>query len=309
MTKRLMAALLCVLTAFAVGGVATAQAKALKYRTAKALATRLAEKQVRGRDVVSFHLLQPDRVSPTRIVFQYDDRTADNVFCTALLIVSQTTSGRTTTIRARFTGQDCNGIPSEVLKFEAITRRAQRELRRNTAATVDAIAAVKRSTRRCRAVKVPRSSARDAEALFNIALTEALERPNDTVVADFSSALLDVNASNATLGSGAVAWADYLATIRALPQVGDPCTELKRWARTHFAVDTTPIDFAAYRALDRRAGVDQRAIRRAADLMAARGAFPNAALGFTPDGLLLQLGADAGITGGQKLRAAKALLG
>jgi hypothetical protein len=32
--------------------------------------------------------------------------------------------------------------------------------------------------------------------------------------------------------------------------------------------------------------------------MAAAGAFPNAALGFTPDGLLLQLSAKAGIAGG-----------
>jgi hypothetical protein len=41
--------------------------------------------------------------------------------------------------------------------------------------------------------------------------------------------------------------------------------------------------------------------------MAARGAFPNAAVGFTTDGMLLQLAARAGITGGQKV-VARALL-
>jgi hypothetical protein len=311
MTKRLTTALLCVLAAFAIGGVATAQAKVLSYRTAKGLAKRLAEKQVRGRDVISFHLLLPDRVSPTRIVFQYDDRTADNVFCTALVIIDSRTSGRTTTISARFTGQDCNGIPSEVLKFEAATRQAQRALRRNTAATLDALSSVRRSARRCRSVQVPRRSADDAQSLFDIAVVEALEGPNDAIVGDFSTALTNVNASNATLRAGAAGWVDYIATIRALPQIADPCAELKRWARAGYASDAAPIDFAAYRALNRRAGVDRRAIRRASNLMAARGVFPNAALGFTPDGLLLQLGAKAGITGGKgKLGvAAKALLG
>jgi hypothetical protein len=37
--------------------------------------------------------------------------------------------------------------------------------------------------------------------------------------------------------------------------------------------------------------------------MAARGAFPNAALGFTTDGMLQRLMVRAGITGGRKLMA------
>src|SRR3954471_3524733 len=75
MTKRLTAALLCALTAFAFGGVATAQAKRLPYKDAKALAKRLAERQVRGRDVISFHLQHASRLSATALVFPYDDRT------------------------------------------------------------------------------------------------------------------------------------------------------------------------------------------------------------------------------------------
>jgi hypothetical protein len=139
MTKRLTAALLCVLAMFAIGGVASADAKVLSYRTAKTLAKRLADKQVQGRDVVSYHLLLPRRVGQSRIVFQYDDRTADNVFCTALVIIEQRVRGRTTTITGRFADAQCNGIPSEVLKFEAAVRKTQRELRANTPATVDAV--------------------------------------------------------------------------------------------------------------------------------------------------------------------------
>jgi hypothetical protein len=307
MTKRLTAALLCMVASFAVGGVATAQAKGLSYRTAKGLAKRLAEKQVRGRHIVSFHLRKTKRVSATRFAFAYDDRTTDNVFCTARLIVSSSTSGRRTTIRARFSGQSCGGIPTEVLEFEALTRRAQRDLRANTAATVDALDTVKASSRRCRAVGVPGSRTRDAQSLFDIALVEALERPNDAAVGNFVNGLLDVEASNATLASGGAAWADYLATIRALPQVDDPCAALKTWARSGYAADAAPIDFAAYRALDRRAGLDRRRINRTAAFMALAGVFPNAAIGFTPDGLLLQLAAKAGVTGGTQ--KAKLVLG
>jgi hypothetical protein len=290
---------------FALGGVATAQARGLSYGTAKALAKRLAEKQLRGRHVVSFHLQAPTRVSATRIVFLYDDRTVDNVFCTASVIVTSTTSGRTTTIRARFTRQRCNGIPAEVLKFEALTRHAQRDVRANTAATVDALDAVKASAKQCRSVKVPRSKRANAQALFDIALVEALEGPNDAAVGSFVASLLDANVSDTTLAHGATGWSDWLATVRALPTVDDPCAALKSWASAGYTSSSAPIDFAAYHALDRRAAVDRRAIEKAASLMAKSGAFLNAAIGFTPDGLLLQQGASAGITGGR----AKPMLG
>jgi hypothetical protein len=303
MTKRLTVALLCAAATFVSVGAASAEARALSNRTARELAKQLAEKQVRGRDVISFHLRGPRRLSATRVVFLYDDRSTDNVYCTARLIVSSVTRGRTTSISARFAGQHCSGIPAAVLKFEAITRRAQRDLRANTGATLDALAAVKRSTRRCRAVKVPAFKAREADALFQIALVEALERPNDAALGGFVQRLRGANVANARLAAGARAWEEYLAVVRSLPTVDDPCGALKAWKRAGFRAADAPIDFAAYRSLVRRSDADQRAIVRAARLMAARGAFPNAALGFTTDGMLQQLAVRAGITGGRKLIA------
>lgn len=307
MTKRLMLAMLCAAAMLALGGVATAEAKTLSYGDAKVLAKKLAQKQVRGRKVVSFHLQQPSRIGSTTLVFPYDDRTKDDVFCTALVVVKSTTSGRFTTIKARFTKVKCNGIPSEVLRFEALTRRAQRDLRTNTAATVDALDQVKRSTRACRTVKVPKTRLRDGQALFDIALVEALERPNDAAVGNFVASLVDADVSNPTLAAGAAAWADYLATVRELPDVSNPCALLKQWRSAGYASAAAPIDFAAYRALDRRAGRDSRTIEKAASLMLRRGVFPNASIGFTTDGLLLQVGAKLGITGGAD--KAKAVLG
>ena len=307
MTKRLKVALLCAVAVFALGGVATAQAKRLSYKDAKVLAKRLANKQVRGRDVISFHLQQPSRVGDSKLVFPYDDRTGSDVFCTARVIVTSTTSGRITTIKARFTGVRCNGIPAEVLRFESLTRHAQRDMRTNTAATVDALDAVKRSERACRNLKVPKSRADEAKALFDIALVEALERPNDAAVGSFVASLVDAQVSNSTLAAGATAWADYLATVRSLPDVSDPCADLKGWRAEGWSASGAPIDFAAYRALDQRAGRDSDTIEKAASLMLRRGAFPNASIGFTTDGLLLQVGAKLGITGGKE--KAKAVLG
>jgi hypothetical protein len=298
-----MVALLCAAATFASVGAATAEARVLSFDTAKALAKQLAEKQVHGRDVISFHLLKPKRVSTTRFVFLYDDRTKDNVYCTARVIVSSVTRGRTTSISARFAGQRCAGIPRAVLKFEAITRRAQRDLRAHTGATLDALAVVRRSTKRCDHVTVPASKVHQADALFQIALVEALERPNDGALTGFVQRLLDAKVANARLAAGARAWVEYLAIVRALPTMDDPCGALKAWKRAHFRAADAPIDFAAYRTLSRRADADQRTILRAARLMAARGAFPNAALGFTTDGMLQRLMVRAGITGGRKLMA------
>jgi hypothetical protein len=307
MTKRLTVALLCAATSFAAVGAATAEARALSYKTAKALARQLAERQVRGRDVISYHLAKPMRVSATQFVFLYDDRTSGDVFCTARLIVSSVTRGRTTTVSARFAGQRCAGIPSAVRTFEALTRRAQRDLRVNTAATLDALAVVKRATKRCSSLQVPRSKVRDGTALFDVALVEALERPNDAALGNFVDGLTGAHVGNATLAAGADGWSDYLTVVRSLPTVDDPCGALRAWKRAGFTAASAPIDFAAYRSLARRADADQSAILRAARLMAARGAFPNAAVGFTTDGMLQQLAVRAGITGGRKV-VARALM-
>lgn len=307
MTKRLTAAVVCVAATLTLLGAATAEAKGLSMRTATDLARQLAKKQVSGRHVVSYHLRKGRRVSAARIRFGYDDRSKEEVFCTAVVIVEQTVRGHTTTLTARFGEQRCNGIPREVLEFEAITRRAQRAARKHTAATARAIIRAGEAAHRCRKVRVPRARQGDAAALFDLALVEAVERPSDAVVADFAAKLLDVNATDRTLAAGALGWADWVATVRSLPQVADPCAELKRWARDGYALAKAPIDFAAYRRLERRAAADVAAIDRAAALMARKGAFRNVVAGFTPEGLLLQLVARSGGTSTTLARAKTAL--
>lgn len=308
MTKRLTSALVCATALLALVGTATADARPLTSRTAKVLAKRLAQQQVRGRHVVSWHLANPHRFGPNKIVFFYDDRTSANVYCTANVIIRSVTRGRTTTTTARFAAVQCAGIPSEVLKFESATRHAQRQVRENTAEVLDRLDALKRSVHQCGKVKVPRSKRSNAKVLFDIAQVEALEQPNDAAIGDFVSSLQDVHATNPVLADGASAWSDYLTNVRSLPQIDDPCGLLKAWARDGYAASSAPIDFAAVRALDRRATADVRAIDRAATLMAERGAFPNAAVGFTTDGLLTQASVRTGITGGSRKLAKHAFL-
>jgi hypothetical protein len=307
MAKRLMAALLCAAATFAAGGVATAQARTLKVGTAKALARQLAVKQERGRAVISFHIGKPRRVSATRFVFTYDDRTTSNVFCTARIVVDSTTSGRTTHVRAFFFGTKCIGVPTEVRRFEALTRQARRDLRLHTAATLDALDVVGRSIERCRSVTVPRSKRAKAQALFDIALVEALERPNDAALGNFATGLVNVEARFGALAGGAAGWADYIATVRSLPTVDDPCAAVKDWKRRGFTAASAPIDFVAYSSLSLRARRDRGAINNAAEFLASRGAFPGAVVGFTVDGMLLQQAARVGIVAAKG--RAKALFG
>jgi hypothetical protein len=286
MTKRLTVALLCAAATFALAGTATAEARVLSYRTARALAKELALKQVHGRDVVTFHLLRPKRLSSTRFAFLYDDRTRGNVYCTARIIVASVTRGRTTTVSARFAGQRCNGIPDDVLKFEAITRAAQRDVRRHTQETLDAIDGLKRANRSCRKLKVPRSRVDELQYLLDIAATEAVERPNDAALGTFVDRLQHSGVQNARLAAGAAAWADYLALLRSLPTIDNPCKAFGDWQATGYSANAAPVDFAARRALNRRANRDARSVIRAARFMLARGAFPHAAVGFSINGLL-----------------------
>jgi hypothetical protein len=290
MTKRLTAVALCAAAMLAIGGVATADARGLTRHDAKQLAKRLANKQVRGRGVISFHILLPRRVSASEVVFLYDDRTKQNVYCTATIIVTQSTKGTArggtrTTTRARFFDQSCNLIPGEVLRFEAATRTALRDVRANRRATTRAVRTVERSAIGCK-VRPPRSRTDDAELIFGVAFNRALFQPNGDALLSFVARLTDVGAGRARLAAGAAAWTDLVATVAGMPDVGDPCKALRAWAGTGYAADQAPIDFAATRASIAALDADTKAINGAARLMARFGAFPSAAVGFTADGLL-----------------------
>jgi hypothetical protein len=306
MTKRGVPAIaVALIAALGFCGAASAQTSTLKIRSAKKLARALAEKQVRGRDVVSFHISKAKRLSRNRVGFAYDDRSTDNVYCTAAIVVTRKDNARKTVVRARFSGQKCNGIPSDVLAVEAATRNAVRSLRATTIQTQDALDALEASVKRCRNLDVPRSRRAAANAILDVATVEALVGPNNAALGDFVNALGNVVTGNATLAAGIAGWADELAAIRSLPPVSDPCAALRTWSQANWAAGSSPIDMAAYRAIEKRANADERRIARAAKLLAKSGVFPRTVVRFTPQGLLLRLAPKLpGTTGGSKAKLA-----
>jgi hypothetical protein len=301
MTKRgVPAVAIALIVGLGITGSASAQTKALSVPTASKLARALAAKQVQGRDVVSFHIYAPARQGRNRVAFLYDDRTTANVFCTARIVVTRTVGVKKTVIRARFRGPACKGIPADVLAVEAATRNTVRALRGTTAATADSLNALERSVKRCRNLDVPRARRTAVAAILDVSLVEALEGPNDAALGDFVTALGNVQTTNTTLAAGIAGWTDYLAAIRSLPDIPDPCATLQTWAQAGWAADQSPIDMAAYRAVDQRTAVDQRAITRAARYLARSGVFPRTVQQFTPEGLLLRLAPEIpAITGGK----------
>jgi hypothetical protein len=300
MTKRGVPAIALVLIA-ALGfcGAASAQTGALKVSAAKKLARALAEKQVRGRDIVSFHITSAKRHGSNVVTFAYDDRSTSNVYCTAALVVTRKVGAAKTVTSARFSGQKCAGIPSDVLAVEAATRDAVRALRSTTVQTADALDGLQSSVNRCRKLSVPKSRRAAAAAVVDIATVEALVGPNDAALSDFVSALGNVQTSNATLAGGIAGWTDELAAIHSLPAIADPCATLRTWSHAGWSADQSPIDLAAYSAVTKRTNADERAITRTARYLALSGVFPRTVVKFTPEGLLLRLAPKVGTTGGK----------
>ncbi len=311
MMKRGMSAVAFALVALlAFAGTAAAQSESLRYRTAKKLAVELAKKQVADRDIVSYHVYDAERMSRNAIVFSYDDRTTNDVFCTAVLVVRQrrTSADGDRRVTARFRGQECAKIPADALAVEAATRSAVRALRGSEAETLASLRRVTRSLRRCRDLDFPRNRRAHVNAIVDIAVVRALVGPNDASLGDFVAALDSVDTANQVLRRGIGGWADWLAVVRSLPPITDPCATLRRWAQADWAASEAPIDLAAYRSLDERSNADSRAIRRASRYLAEVGVFPRLARAFTPDVLLLRIAeVGAGDEAG-KLQASKAAL-
>lgn len=286
-TSAIATALVAVL-AFA--GTAAAQSEPLRYRTAKKLAQRLADKQVTGRDVVAYHVYDAERLNRNTFAFAYDDRVGE-VFCTAVLLVTQrvTSDDGDRTIRARFRGQECAEIPDEALAAEAATRNAVRALRGTRDETLASLRRVTGSLRRCEDVDVPRKRRAHVNAIVDIAIVQAIVGPNDAILGEFVTALDAIDTTNQVLERGIGGWADWLAVVRSLPAIPDPCATLRRWEQADWAASESPIDLAAYRALDRRATADEVAIRRARRYLRSVGVFRRFVRSFTPDGMVLRI--------------------
>lgn len=265
----------------AFGGTAMGQGE-LTRKQAKAIAKKLGHKQVKTQAVVAYHLGKPRRISATAIVFPYDARTKSNTFCRATLRVRRSGSQITATIGK----QRCISMPSDALATEAATRKAVRSLRAK--ATTRSVRRLGLSLGNCRNLDVPKARRAGATAVIDIATVNAVELPNDRPLGRFVGRLGNIDSNHRVLTAGIAAWTDYVAVLRSLPVIADPCKTLRRWAKADWAADARPVDVNAWHQLDRRAAADERAIGKAAAYLARVGVFPAAAVAFTPQGLLLR---------------------
>lgn len=267
---------------------APASANTLSLTTAKQLAKRLAAKQVRTRQIVSLHVVRPHRVSAREIKFLYDDRSAQNVFCTSVIIV-KLPKATSTTAKASFDSRAtiCRGVPADALAFEADTRTALRDVGAQAAAIRASLSDLKRSSAPCKSLHVPSNRRRQVALFTASANTTAEFGPVMPQLQSFSNAIGSVSTTDSVLVAGAAGWADLLEVYRALPTFQPSlCGAVKRWAAAHWAAGSAPADYTALKALDTRALRDQKAISRAGAHLADVGVFPRTAVGFTPAGLL-----------------------
>jgi hypothetical protein len=295
MTRKPLAIAVAMIATLAV--VTPASAQSLSLNTATKLAKKLGSTQVDSkRAVVRFHIYKGKRVSSRQINFPYDDRSRSNVYCQATIAVKLT--GNTAKAQFVLPRAACQQIPEEVLAYESVTRSSARAVIARSAAIRASATAFTRSLKACRSLKVPHSRSDEAELLLNVGSLEALEGPIDAQLGNFVAGLAAAGANQSTLKAGAAAWADYLAVLRSLPSLPDPCKTLAQWEKDKYAADKAPVDFAALTALDKRGSADLVRIARAAKYMARTGAFPSTVVNFTPDGLIFREKIDVGVTGG-----------
>ena len=259
----------------------------LPLPAAKKVAIKLAHKAVRGRNIIVFHITAPHRIGNDRIVFHYDDRSRANVYCTALLTVTLT-NPKKGSVSAKLGSQSCRGITDDVLAFEAVTAKAFKSVKARRGAINRSLAAFRRTLVPCNGLKIPARDQARVRALANVAAVEALAGPVNSQLSAFVSSLAALKTSNPVLARSQAAWADYLATLRVLPRVKNACTSVRAWAR-HGWRGRGPIDITVYNRLNARSNADAAAIKRAAQVLAADGVFPQIAVAYTPTGMLLQL--------------------
>jgi hypothetical protein len=283
-----MSLMLALAVVLALGVSATAQAAPrLTRKEAKRIAVKLGRKQIRKFDLASYHLGKPKRLGNSRIAFPYDARTKSHTYCTAVMTVRKRTRGNRLEIVARIGRQDCLRMPADALAVERVIRQTQRRL--HTRATRRSVAKLVRSLGSCENMSVPKSRRAGVAAVIDVATTNALTGPNESVLDRLVVRLNRVDTGRRVLGTGIAGWTDYVDILRSLPLIENPCRALRRWKRAGWSSDAAPIDLGDYRRSRRQAAADERAIARAARFLARVGVFPRTVIGFTPQGLLLHL--------------------
>ena len=259
--------------------------------TARRLALRLARQTARERDVRWWQLSAGRRVSPNRVTFAYADRSRNDVYCTATVVVEQPSRRLR---RTSFVGGLCRGVPSEALAIESATARFIRGVRAEANDVSDARFDVLDDFFACSNVRVPRSRRADVATLFEAYevahILGTIEGPMDALVRE----LLAIDPQRPELAPATRRWIAInngtmmLALHLNETLLGDdaPCPTVRRWARAGWSAAAAPEGISTLRSDIAGLAAAERGLVRIARALLELGVSPRAAQAFTPSGVL-----------------------
>jgi hypothetical protein len=255
---------------------------ALSVKTARHLAQKLADKQERERSLKFTHLGGAHRVDSNRVDFPYSDRSSKDVLCKATIVVEQTSDRRSADLR----GVRCDGIPSEILAYEKVTRKMRHRVRERADDVRDSAEALERSLGKCDKITVPRNRRDEVELLVDLGRTRAFYAPIRGVLDDFNVALHDVHGEDPRMTRGVDAWDRTLVLFDELPNATRrPCNAVARWAEHDFSDDSAPADFDELKVIRQQFKAQEKILNETARHLGDAGAFPAIARAFAPIGL------------------------
>lgn len=284
-TRRVAAPIVAVATLalLATGaGPAAAADNELSIKAARNLAKKLAAQQREERPLKFNSLGKAHRRSSRRVDFPYKERSSRDVICDATIVVVQTSDRRSADIR----GVECDGMSTELLRYERVTRRMRHRVREAGDEIRKSNRDYEKSLERCDDLVVPKGRRDEVSLLFRLGKTRAFYSPIRGRLDDFNVALHDVEGQDPAMLRGVDAWDRTLVLYDELPNATkNPCRAVRNWAEEDYSSDSAPADFGELRVIRNQFKVQEQVLNETARHMADEGVFPAIARAFAPRGL------------------------
>lgn len=267
---------------FALGAAPASADASLSVKSARHLAQKLADKQERERSLKFTHVGGAHRVSSNRIDFPYRDRSSKDVLCTATIVVEESNDKRS----ADLTDVSCDGIPSEILAYERVTRKMRHRVKDMGYELRKSDRDYAKSLEKCDDLVVPAKRKDEVALLFDVGGTRAFYMPIRSILDKFNVALHDVHGEDPRMTRGVDAWDRTLVLIGQLPPATkNPCKAVQKWADNDYSSDSAPADFDQLKVIRQQFKAQEKVENEASRHFAEAGAFPAIAKAFAPRGL------------------------
>ena len=280
-----MGLVVAVCAALVLPAVASAAAfPPLTEQRARPLAVKLARQVAVKRKARSWNVSDAVSVRRNRVVFVYSDRNAQERFCTANLVVEQSSTLR----HAFLASRTCFTIPTEALEMERATSALIRAVQGQRTDVRRSVRGYEKDLDRCEGVVVPRGRHDAVELLYSAGEVLAAFDPLLVHLDGFVTRLQEIQPEDNELVSGVVWWRRFVTAVDGLPDVvARPCSAMLKWSETNYSDDTAPVDFPALLSTLNAIERQERGIARAGLHLEELGISPRITPGFVPEGLLV----------------------